>query len=231
LIVDGTENNLWIVEKWWAFSTFYFLVLAFHYTMIQECIGKLVVGMILCALASLSNTPPKLSKEEKGDRSMEPGFDKQMNVFRLWLVATHILFLSNMVFAWMGSSFAQCERLSLGDLFLLFSAVSGYFLRLHCFNTLGRLFTFGVKIREKHVLVTSGPYGRVRHPSYTGQTMVLCSWCRYFLQAYWWILAALYFAYLYFRVRREEEALRTHFGPEYDVYVKKVPYRFVPHVF
>lgn len=36
-----------------------------------------------------------------------------------------------------------------------------------CYRELGRLFTYELTIREKHTLVTSGPYSIVRHPSYS----------------------------------------------------------------
>lgn len=39
-------------------------------------------------------------------------------------------------------------------------------LRVWCFKTLGPLFRFDVGIQPNHKLVTGGPYGVVRHPSY-----------------------------------------------------------------
>lgn len=40
-------------------------------------------------------------------------------------------------------------------------------IRIACYRELGRLFTYELTIREKHRLVTSGPYSIVRHPSYS----------------------------------------------------------------
>ncbi|KAH8079093.1 hypothetical protein BXZ70DRAFT_901785 [Cristinia sonorae] len=64
---------------------------------------------------------------------------------------------------------------SLTPLFLLgvLSVFIGASLRLWCFRTLGRLFTFELTIRPSHTLVTSGPYSLVRHPSYTGIYLTL----------------------------------------------------------
>ncbi|GJJ15274.1 hypothetical protein Clacol_009550 [Clathrus columnatus] len=42
------------------------------------------------------------------------------------------------------------------------------FLRVWCYRTLGRLFTYELSVQPGHKLITSGPYGIVRHPSYTG---------------------------------------------------------------
>ncbi|KAI0368488.1 hypothetical protein BV20DRAFT_915433, partial [Pilatotrama ljubarskyi] len=52
-------------------------------------------------------------------------------------------------------------------------AVCGAALRLACFRALGALFTFELTISPTHRLVTDGPYGWVRHPSYAGVYAVL----------------------------------------------------------
>ncbi len=49
----------------------------------------------------------------------------------------------------------------------------GAFIRLWCYRQLGCLFTFEITIQPNHALVTSGPYGVVRHPSYTGIYLTL----------------------------------------------------------
>lgn len=61
------------------------------------------------------------------------------------------------------------------SLFLLsvLSVTLGTLLRKYCYITLGRYFTFEVSIMPDHVLVTTGPYAWVRHPSYTGMYAVL----------------------------------------------------------
>ncbi|TFK81270.1 hypothetical protein K466DRAFT_502425 [Polyporus arcularius HHB13444] len=47
-------------------------------------------------------------------------------------------------------------------------AIAGGWLRVACFRALGSLFTFELTIHPTHKLITEGPYGHVRHPSYTG---------------------------------------------------------------
>jgi len=46
--------------------------------------------------------------------------------------------------------------------------ITGGLFRLWAMNHLGRFFTFTLSIRERHQLITDGPYAIVRHPSYTG---------------------------------------------------------------
>lgn len=50
--------------------------------------------------------------------------------------------------------------------------LAGGALRLWCYRTLGALFTFEVVMQDDHVLVTSGPYSIVRHPSYSATTIM-----------------------------------------------------------
>ncbi|KAI1308718.1 hypothetical protein EDD11_004259 [Mortierella claussenii] len=58
-------------------------------------------------------------------------------------------------------------------------AVLGYALRKWSFTTLDRFFTFQLKIRPGHQLITSGPYRYLRHPSYTGG--IINGFCLYML--------------------------------------------------
>ena len=54
-----------------------------------------------------------------------------------------------------------------------FMITLGGYIRYSCFKALGRLFTFEMSIRDKHELITNGPYSIVRHPSYTGALLTL----------------------------------------------------------
>ncbi|KAG6811616.1 hypothetical protein H0H92_006631 [Tricholoma furcatifolium] len=49
----------------------------------------------------------------------------------------------------------------------------GTYIRLDCFRTLGRLFTFDLTIDPNHTLVTQRFYSYVRHPAYTGSILVV----------------------------------------------------------
>ena len=49
----------------------------------------------------------------------------------------------------------------------------GGLIRYKCYRAMGTLFTFEMSIRKGHMLITSGPYAIVRHPSYAGVILVV----------------------------------------------------------
>lgn len=51
--------------------------------------------------------------------------------------------------------------------------ISGAYLRVLCYKSLGSLFTFEMSIRDDHRLVKDGPYQVVRHPSYLGLLLTM----------------------------------------------------------
>lgn len=66
----------------------------------------------------------------------------------------------------------QNVSITSASLFGIALIVIGGFIRWWCFRTLGRFFTFKLSVRKGHQLVTSGPYGVVRHPSYAGAALL-----------------------------------------------------------
>ena len=57
----------------------------------------------------------------------------------------------------------------LGSVVLIFGAI----VRISCYYYLGKHFTFELSVHDDHKLVTSGPYSVVRHPSYSGNTLIV----------------------------------------------------------
>ncbi|KAE9400514.1 hypothetical protein BT96DRAFT_975224 [Gymnopus androsaceus JB14] len=132
-----------------------------------------------------------------------------------------------------------------------FLTLCGAWVRWSSYRALGRLFTFGLSIRDKHKLITTGPYSIVRHPSYIGSLCVhtgifLCvfgpgSWI---YECGWWnlgsikILAMLVAAIsasilsvLFNRMGLEDKMMQKEFGPQWDVWAKNVPYKLLPGIF
>jgi protein-S-isoprenylcysteine O-methyltransferase Ste14 len=97
--------------------------------------------------------------------------------------------------------------------------VTGSAVRLWAITTLGRWFTYDVRVTEGQPVIQTGPYRRVRHPSYTGVLLVLFgigltlgNWLSLL------IIVILPTLGLVRRIRVEEAALLGTIGEPYERY-------------
>ncbi|KAF9467692.1 hypothetical protein BDZ94DRAFT_1233035 [Collybia nuda] len=129
--------------------------------------------------------------------------------------------------------------------------VCGSLLRYQCYRTMGQQFTFELSIREGHTLVTSGPYGIVRHPGYTGIFVALIgaaclhgsrgSWLREsgvlgteigrVLVGSTTMITCTALGSLRWRMRNEDKALRDEFGDAWWNWADAVPYALIPGIY
>jgi protein-S-isoprenylcysteine O-methyltransferase Ste14 len=109
--------------------------------------------------------------------------------------------------------------------------VGGTSLRTWCIWILGEFFTTAVKTQEKQIIITTGAYSIVRHPSYLG-TFLAAIGTSVFMHA--WVAVVIttvvLFIVYYFRIRAEEEALVNEFGNEYRVYSTKTK-KLIPYIY
>lgn len=96
-------------------------------------------------------------------------------------------------------------------------------------QSLGRNVTPTVITRERHELVTDGPYRFVRHPLYTLGLMLYGSLA--LLSGSWFIAGILVagFGVLMMRLPKEEAMLVERFGDAYTEYMRVTP-RFLPRL-
>jgi protein-S-isoprenylcysteine O-methyltransferase Ste14 len=92
---------------------------------------------------------------------------------------------------------------------------------------LGRQWSPQLQLRERHQLVTTGPYARIRHPLYmamfgysAGLALVTANWV--FIA-----FAPLAIVATAVRVPREEKMMIDEFGEEYEAYIRRSG-RFLP---
>lgn len=111
----------------------------------------------------------------------------------------------------------------------IFGAALWLFWRTH--KAIGKYWSVTLEIKEKHELVTTGIYARVRHPMYSA----------FFL---WALAQALllpnfiagpaglvgFGILFFFRVGREEQMMREAFGAQYDAYVARTK-RIIPFIY
>lgn len=112
---------------------------------------------------------------------------------------------------------------------ILFCIAMWVFRRTH--KALGRNWSITLQIREKHELISHGPYAFVRHPMYT--SFLLMALGQAFLLANWVVGLAgvIGFAVLFFlRVDKEERMMLEIFGPEYRAYMDRTK-RIIPYIY
>jgi len=107
-------------------------------------------------------------------------------------------------------------------------AVFALLLFLWVHRSLGHNFSSTLRIKDRHRVVTSGPYRLMRHPMYSA--FYLLHAAVFFLTKNWfiglsWTLGLTLIIIL--RVKREEEMMVRHFGDEYSSYMKRTG-RFLP---
>jgi protein-S-isoprenylcysteine O-methyltransferase Ste14 len=107
---------------------------------------------------------------------------------------------------------------------------AGLALRVWAVRTLGRFFTVEVSVESDQSLVDTGPYARIRHPSYTG-LLVFYLGLGIALDSYLSAAAALLLplAAVVNRIRHEERTLLRELGRPYRDYSERTD-RLVPGV-
>jgi protein-S-isoprenylcysteine O-methyltransferase Ste14 len=89
-------------------------------------------------------------------------------------------------------------------------------------HTLGKYFSPALEVREKHALVTSGPYGWVRHPMYTVLILLMIA---FFLISSNWAIGVVFVGISAVmaagRVGKEEAMMAKKFGNKYREYRQK----------
>lgn len=108
--------------------------------------------------------------------------------------------------------------------------LAGAAYRWHAIKVLGRFFTRSVATRAGQYVVDTGPYRRIRHPSYAGALltllglgMAMTNWASLAV-----VLAGGIIGYSW-RMRIEERVLCADLGEPYREYMQRT-WRIVPHV-
>lgn len=129
--------------------------------------------------------------------------------------------------------------------------VAGGSIRLSCYRTLGKHFTWDLTVHKDHTLITEGLYSVVRHPAYVGSiasfagiTLAMLgrgSWFAecigwgtlpgMFVGGAWLLFAGAISSALVQRPAKEDVVLRKEFGAQWVEYARNVPYRLVPYVY
>ncbi|GLB32900.1 isoprenylcysteine carboxyl methyltransferase [Lacrimispora amygdalina] len=108
--------------------------------------------------------------------------------------------------------------------------LAGIMIRLWAVLTLKRSFTLSVQTSKEQHLITTGIYGKVRNPAYTGSICSLIG-TALGLRGVIALAIVIIFSIVSYtaRIFVEEEALRKHFGKEFTEYEKRT-YRLIPYI-
>jgi len=91
-------------------------------------------------------------------------------------------------------------------------------------QSLGPQWSIQARTIPHHRLITTGPYGVVRHPIYLAVGLFLVAVC--VVAATWWafiVALGLNVVGSMLRIRAEERLLSDRFGPEFEKYRQRVP--------
>jgi len=112
-----------------------------------------------------------------------------------------------------------------------FLVLTGPILFLWSGRVLGQYMRVEIEIREKHELVTRGPYSRIRHPTYTGALLVEFGTILLFFHIVLVVGFLVRVAMAYKRAVLEEELLSSEdgFGQSYRDYMLRTG-RFLPRL-
>lgn len=109
--------------------------------------------------------------------------------------------------------------------------LSGLSIRVWAVCELAVFFSTQLRVEQEHVLISSGPYHYVRHPSYSGMLLALCG--AGIAMGNGLALLALLAPtvwMLYRRIQLEERMLLTKLGTDYADYQQQT-YRLIPWIY
>ncbi|MCE0723269.1 methyltransferase family protein [Legionella resiliens] len=125
--------------------------------------------------------------------------------------------------------FARFHSLALQTIgFLLF--IIGFLIFILAVKQLGVAFTPVVTPIENARLVTSGIYGMVRHPIYTGLISLAIGWSVFWGSPLSFIASLGLIIFFHFKSNKEETLLSKKY-PEYAQYKTKVKRKIIPFIY
>ena len=88
-------------------------------------------------------------------------------------------------------------------------------------QTLGRSYSYALETKNEQTLVTTGPFGRLRHPLYSAHNIFNLGKVFLTLNILLTVIAILGIPITYARIRDEERMMIKQFGSEYEQYMKR----------
>jgi len=96
--------------------------------------------------------------------------------------------------------------------------------------TLGRYYSYRIRVVAGQPLIQRGIYRRVRHPAYLGTILGCLAMPLVFHSVYGFAVMLLLIPCLLYRIRIEEARLMASFGKDYEAYMAHT-WKLVPYVY
>jgi len=162
----------------------------------------------------------------KATQRLEPASSR---ILRMVLFLTAILLLSweSIPLDWMRMHIVPggWSRFWAGVAFTAAGLMFAVWARLH----LGRNWSRSVTVKQDHELITSGAYGLVRHPIYTGILTGFLGTAVAIGEVRGFVALAIFTCALWIKLRLEEKWMQGQFGETYRMYSTRVA-ALVPYV-
>jgi len=115
------------------------------------------------------------------------------------------------------------------QLFGVFLSLGGILMLVLTHHTLSTHWSRTLQFKEGHSLITTGPYGLIRHPMYTSLNIIFIGLA--IVSSFWplWILVLLMTIFFFRITRIEEDMMIDQFGDEYESYIERTG-RYLPQV-
>jgi protein-S-isoprenylcysteine O-methyltransferase Ste14 len=154
----------------------------------------------------------------KAVKQREP--HRERVVYLVFMVAAYFLmFNDRLSLGWLGQRFVP-DTVAIGATGVAITAVGVAFAiwaRWH----LGQNWSATVTLKEGHELIRSGPYGRIRHPIYTGMLLALAGTALALGEYRGVIGLAMAIVCFTAKARKEERYLVTEFGEKFKEHIRQ----------
>lgn len=154
----------------------------------------------------------------KAIKQREPTHERA--VYILCMATTYFLvFNDGLSFGWLGQRFVPRSPL-IGEIGVAIT-YAGIALAIWARRHLGQNWSATVTLKEGHELIRSGPYGRIRHPIYTGMLTGFAGTALALGEYRGLIALAIAITCFFLKARKEERYLVKEFGESFQEHLRR----------
>ena len=108
--------------------------------------------------------------------------------------------------------------------------ILGVTIRIIARKTLGKSFTYGLRVPIENTLIKKGIYKYIQHPAYSGSILFCQGFTLIFNSLFGFLTMLPLLLFFLFRIGIEEDILIKEFGDEYREYIKRSK-KLIPYLY